>query len=60
MCEFLGANWYALVASMGLAVLFIVHIVYAFILTLQNRKARGNDRYDVVDKPKVSSGRRRI
>ena len=52
MCEFLGANWYALVASMGLAVLFIVHIVYAFILTLQNRKARGNDRYDVVDKPK--------
>ena len=52
VCEFLGANWYALVASMGLAVLFIVHIVYAFILTLQNRKARGNDRYDVVDKPK--------
>ena len=37
---------------MGLAVLFIVHIVYAFILTLQNRKARGNDRYAVVDKPK--------
>ena len=34
VCEFLGANWYALVASMGLAVLFIVHIVYAFILTL--------------------------
>ena len=52
VCEFLGANWYALVASMGLAVLFIVHIIYAFILTLQNRKARGNDRYDVVDKPK--------
>ena len=38
VCEFLGANWYALVASMGLAVLFIVHIIYAFILTLQNRK----------------------
>ena len=39
VCEFLGANWYALVASMGLAVLFVVHIVYAFILTLQNLKA---------------------
>ena len=52
VCEFLGANWYALVASMGLAVLFVVHIVYAFILTLQNLKARGSDRYAVIDKPK--------
>ncbi len=52
ICEFLGANWYALVATAGLAALFIVHIVYAFWLTLQNRKARGNIRYDVVEKPK--------
>ena len=52
VCEFLGANWYALVASIGLAVLFLVHIIYAFILTVQNRKARGNDRYAVIDKPK--------
>ena len=52
VCEFLGANWYALVASMGLAVLFVVHIVYALILTLQHLKARGNDRYAVIDKPK--------
>ena len=52
ICEFLGANWYALVGTMGLAFLFIVHIVYAFILPYQNRKARGNDRYGVVDKPK--------
>ena len=52
VCEFLGANWYALVATKGLALLFIVHIVYAFILTNQNRKARGNDRYDVIDRPK--------
>ena len=51
MFFFLGANWYALVASMGLAVLFIIHICYAVWLTLQNRKARGNDRYDVVRKP---------
>ena len=40
--EFLGANWYALVATVGLAALFIIHIIYAFWLTMQNRKARGN------------------
>ncbi len=51
VCEFLGANWYALIASAGLAVLFIVHIFYAVWLTLQNRKARGNDRYDISKKP---------
>ena len=51
ICEFLGANWYALVASMGLALLFIIHIVYAVWLTLQNRKARGNDRYSINKRP---------
>ncbi len=40
ICMFLGANWYALVASAGLAFLFIIHIIYALWLTLQNRKAR--------------------
>lgn len=52
VCAFLGANWYALVASIGLAALFIIHIIYALWLTLQNRKARGNDRYAVTSKPK--------
>lgn len=47
VCEFLGANWYALIASIGLAVLFIIHIIYACWLTLQNRRARGADRYAV-------------
>lgn len=51
ICAFLGANWYALAASMGLAVLFIIHILYAVWLTVQNRRARGNDRYNVVAKP---------
>ena len=51
VCEFLGANWYALVASAGLGFLFIIHIVYACWLTLQNRKARGNDRYAVTSRP---------
>lgn len=50
VCQFLGANWYALIASAGLALLFIIHIIYALWLTLQNRKARGNDRYKVVSK----------
>ncbi len=47
VCEFLGANWYALVASMGLAALFVIHILYALWLTLQNRRARGNDQYAI-------------
>ena len=53
VCEFLGANWYALVATAGLAALFVIHIVYAFWLTMQNRKARGTERYAVVEKPKT-------
>ena len=47
ICEFLGANWYAVVATLGLAALAVIHIVYAFILTAQNRKARGENRYEV-------------
>ncbi len=45
--EFLGANWYAIAGTLVLAAGFIVHIVYAILLTLQNRKARGNDRYAI-------------
>ncbi len=53
ICEFLGANWYALVGTAALGVLFIIHIIYAFWLTMQNRKARGTERYAVTDKPKT-------
>ena len=52
ICEFLGANWYALVATAGLAALVVLHFVYAFILTMQNRKARGTQRYDYTKQPK--------
>ena len=52
ICAFLGANWYAVVATLVLAAGVVIHIVYALILTLQNRKARGNDRYAVNAKPK--------
>ncbi len=51
ICELLGANWYAVVATLGLAALAVIHIVYAFILTAQNRRARGNQRYEVTAKP---------
>ena len=54
ICEFLGANWYAVVATMGLGALTVVHIVYAFMLTAQNRTARGTQRYEVTERnPKV-------
>ena len=52
ICAFLGANWYALVATAGLGFLVVVHIVYAFWLTMQNRRARGSERYAVNAKPK--------
>ena len=47
ICELLGANWYAVVSTLGLAALAVIHIVYAFILTAQNRTARGDNRYEV-------------
>ncbi|MCC8133360.1 MAG: succinate dehydrogenase/fumarate reductase cytochrome b subunit [Tannerellaceae bacterium] len=52
ICSLLGSNWYALLATLVLAAGFIIHIVYSIILTLENRKARGNDRYAVNVKPK--------
>ncbi len=54
ICAFLGANWYALVATVGLAFLVVVHIVYALILTQENYRARGKQRYAVtVNEPGV-------
>ncbi|MBO4370549.1 MAG: succinate dehydrogenase/fumarate reductase cytochrome b subunit [Paludibacteraceae bacterium] len=50
ICEFLGANWYALVGTVGLAGLAVIHILYAFILSVQNYRARGNARYEVTDR----------
>ena len=51
ICELLGANWYAVAATLGLAALAMLHIVYAFVLTFQNRRARGTSSYAVTDKP---------
>ena len=51
ICKLLGANWYAVVATVALGALAVCHIVYAFILTAQNRRARGSERYAVTSKP---------
>ena len=52
ICAFLGANWYALVATVGLAAMVLIHFVYAFILNLDNYRARGKQRYAVTVKEK--------
>ena len=51
ICALLGSNCYATAATCALAALMCIHIIYAFILTFQNRKARGNNKYEVTDKP---------
>ena len=50
ICEFLGANWYALVGTSVLAAGFVIHILYALYLTMQNMRARGQQRYAVTKK----------
>lgn len=52
ICALLGANWYAVIATIGLAAIIAIHFIYALVLTIQNRKARGNDSYAVSVKPK--------
>ena len=53
VCEFLGANWYALAATLVLAAGFAVHIIYALVLTWQNYRARGGQRYANLKTPGV-------
>ena len=52
VCSLLGSNWYAVAATLVLAAGVVIHFVYAIILTLQNRKARGKDRYAINARPK--------
>lgn len=51
ICAMLGANWYAVAATAVLGALVVIHFVLAFVLTIQNRKARGNSRYAVEARP---------
>jgi succinate dehydrogenase / fumarate reductase cytochrome b subunit len=52
ICGFLGANWYAVLATVALGALVAIHFIYAAMITLQNRKARGKDRYAIDKHPK--------
>src|SRR5690606_14583419 len=52
--EVLGANWWAIVGTGVIALGFIVHTVYAIWLTLQNRRARGKDRYASASKTDIT------
>ena len=47
ICAMLGANWYAVAGTLVLALGVVVHFCYAIFLTIQNRAARGKDRYAV-------------
>lgn len=54
ICEILSMGWVNVVVPV-LALGFLVHIVYAFVLTIGNRKARGEQRYEVANKAKTDS-----
>ena len=52
ICALLGANWYAVAGTVALAALVGIHFLYALILTIQNRKARGSDSYAMSVRPR--------
>lgn len=52
VCEFLGANWYALVGTVILVAGIAIHFIYALMLTVDNYRARGKQRYAVTVKEK--------
>ncbi len=60
ICEFLGVNWYALAGTMVLALGFVLHILYATVLTLQNLRARGKQRYAVAQNKGVAFASRNM
>ncbi len=47
ICEFLGANWYAVAATTVLAALVLIHFVLAFHLVMWNLQARGPQPYAI-------------
>jgi succinate dehydrogenase / fumarate reductase cytochrome b subunit len=53
ICELLGANWYAIAGTLVLVAGVVVHVVYGTMLTLQNKKARGGDKYASSNKTKT-------
>lgn len=51
ICEFLGANWYAVAATAVLAVLVLLHFALASHLVVWNLQARGPEPYAVRVRP---------
>lgn len=45
ICAVLGANWYAIIGTLVIAGGVAIHFLYAALLTLQNLRARGKQRY---------------
>ena len=45
ICSLLGANWYAIIGTLVLFAGFFIHILYASLLTIQNRIKRGREKY---------------
>lgn len=53
ICEILGANWYTVVATFILAGGVGIHIMYGTLLTFQNMRARGLDKYKIPGETKT-------
>ena len=53
VCEFRGSKLVRIGGYGRSGCLIHHHIIYAFWLTMQNRKARGSERYAVTEKPKT-------
>lgn len=52
--EILGANWWAVAGTAVIAAGFVVHVIWGIILTIQNRKARGKEKYASASKSKTT------
>ena len=49
ICNFLGANWYAVIGSLVIAFFVAIHFIMAFVLSYKNYVARGCQRYAVTN-----------
>ncbi len=56
VCHFMGTNWIVKIFEVVLMVSVLVHVVVALLLTLENRRARGTQRYQVPSKTKTHLG----
>lgn len=52
ICNFLGANWYAVLATVIIAGFAGLHLLFALILSIENFFARGCVRYRRTERPK--------